>query len=324
MAILTSILSSFALGLFVVGYTSPTTHVLYHEHEVSFLNVHGAIVDLVIASMIALTLLCRIEPKFIAEHHSFPYTSQIEWTVQREGFDFQLLVFEIFHQWKSSRVTHIFNIICEGFFWLLVVRLTFGITGIAVLMILLAGQAMSYGDILLAIAIIVVQMLYATMCEASLVLSPWNTITQLNGAKVAIVWLAMARTINHAFDPLPPTYYPQVEQFDAGFGAPAWNVCLSNPLKSMGLMVLGLASETEAGSPGRFLNQIIYKLLWKVGYRSAVLLDVMEAKALSRSVVQRGWHAAPMTAAVYDWATAAAPQLLPVADEKLYIVEVEG
>ena len=298
--VLSSIISLLA-GLGVVAITSPTIRNVYQNHDLSILSIHALVADAMFVLLLALLSLCRLEPRYIARK-SFPYGSQAERTVGRRGFEFQLLVFEIFHQQTASQVVHAINIISQGLLWTCIIRTTFGLAGTIIVLLILAGQSISYGDDYLATAIVCLQLIYIAATELTLFLASLDRIPVLNVAKAAILWLSLVQTVNHAFEPLPPTFDTSTQQFDDGFGGAAWKQCFLAPFTTAAMMVLGLVSEIEAGCPGRFLNQIIFKIIWKAGYRSETLLSVADAKEYGRAVISNGWMAHPTTAALYKWA----------------------
>ena len=299
-------LSSFlatAFGLLVVAYTSPTISAFFSHPTSSLLTLHALFVDGTLALLIALTILCRVEPSWVAKNQSFPYTSQIEWNFGPKAFDFQLLVFEIFHTMWFSRAVHMASIITEGFLWLLVIHVTLGRWGTGVTLALLSLQALSFGDPILASAIIIINTVFATASYTTLQYMHYCPTDLLTIAKVSLFWLSATRTLSHAFEPLPPKYDPSVAIFDDSFGYPAYQLCSTNFLHSLWMMALGHVSESGAGIPGHFFNQIIFIVMWKAGYRSKTLLDVRQAKKQAWRVIQGGWQAHPVTAELYKWAT---------------------
>lgn len=267
----------------------------------SFLSIHALGVDVTLAFLAAFTILCRIEPSWIAKNQSFPYTSQPEWNYGLKAFDFQLLVFEFFHTEWFSRAVHIVSIVTEGFLWHLIIQITFGIWGTGFTLTLMALQAFSFADVFLATTIMAMNTLYACLSCAILFDSVLTPAFLLNIAKVALFWMVAARTLNHAFEPLPPKYSVQI--FDDNFGFPGYTLIRAEPLRSLWLMALGQVSEFGAGLPGRFFNQITYKIMWKAGYRSKTLLDVAQVKKQAQMVIKGGWKAHPTTAVLYQWAT---------------------
>jgi len=69
------------------------------------------------------------------------------------------------------------------------------------------------------------------------------------------------------------------------------------------MMPLGQVSEFGVGLPGHFYNPIIYKIMWKVGYRSKTLLNVKETKRQTWDVVEGRWQTPSTTARLYRWVT---------------------
>ena len=303
MPILLSSFLAIAFGLTIVAYTSPTISTFFAHPTSSLLTLHALLVDGTFALLIALTILCRVEPSWIAKNQSFPYSSQIEWNFGPKAFDFQLLVFEIFHTEWSSRAVHVVTIITEGFLWLLVIHVTFGLWGTGTTLALLSLQALSFGDPMLATVIITINTMFATASFTTLQYMTYSPIHLLNIAKVSLFWLTAIRILNHAFEPLPPTYDSTVAIFDDSFGYPAYQLCSTNFSHSLWMMALGQVSECGAGIPGHFFNQIIFKIMWKAGYRSKTLLDVKQAKKQAWRVIEGGWQAHPVTAKLYKWAT---------------------
>jgi hypothetical protein len=69
------------------------------------------------------------------------------------------------------------------------------------------------------------------------------------------------------------------------------------------MLALGQVSECAAGLPGRLFNQVVYKIMWKAGYRSETLMDIGRAKRQAWRVIEGGWQAHPVTKELYAWAT---------------------
>ena len=250
-----------AFGLAVVAITSPTIPSFCSYPTSSLLTLHAIYVDATLAVLIAFVVLCRVEPSWIAKTQSFPYTSQPEWNFGPQAFSFQLLIFEIFHTEWPSRFVHSVNIITEGFLWLLVIHITFGPWGTGITLALLSLQALSFGDPILATTIISINTLFATKSHIALSVLPYTPIQLLSLAKISLFWLSAARTLNHALEPLPPTYDPTVAVFDDSFGYPAYQLFSKAPLRSLWMLALGQVSEFAAGLPGGLLNQIVYKIM---------------------------------------------------------------
>lgn len=303
MSIIPSALLCSTLSLLLVYFTSPTLH-LAHTNS---LTPPAALADAVFVGFTTILLLSRLEPLWIAQHRSFPYSGQPEWLFGREAFDFQLLAFEIFHQQRSSRIVHTGTILSAGFLWGLVVRVTFGMAGRWVLALVLVGQCFSYADWGVGATVGVVQGMYLAAGEVILRCAQasdgWDELWVLNAAKTALLVCTLLQVGNHAFEPLPPAYHRSVEMFDDGFGVPGYSLIRSDPLGALRMSALGLCQETMAGSPGMFLNTILYRLMWKAGYRPAGLLGVDEARRCAAVVIEGGWQANEMTARVYVWAT---------------------
>jgi hypothetical protein len=156
-----------------------------------------------------LQLLCRLEPAWILTLVSFPYISQPEWNFGPQAFDFQLLIFEIFHAHWSSRAVHAVNIILEGFLWMVIIEVTFGAWGIAVTLALLGVQAWTFGDEMLAVVLIGIQTFFAIAFRLTLHHLPYPSIAVLFAAKIALFTLTLLRTCSHAFEPLAPNVPPR-------------------------------------------------------------------------------------------------------------------
>jgi hypothetical protein len=294
-----------------VALTSPNFQDLVHNNVItanretlSLPTIQALLADISIASFLAVILTCMLKPRLTAEHHSFPYASRPYQNFGATAFDFQLLVFSIFHQRLASQIVHSIVITVHTFAWLVVIQGTFGTLGTALIVFACCAQGISFGDDVFAA---VNMALHITLGVGAYTLyhphlGPYDPLTILIIAKAVIFWGGMALTTNHAFEPLPPAYDAATGEIEPQFGEVAWTLLLKDPLKAFALMGLGLASEVEAGSPGRFISTILYKMMYHMGYRSKTLLDNAEAKRWSREVIERGWSAHPMTAEWYGWA----------------------
>lgn len=302
MVVFVSCILSLAVGLATVVSTSPTTASLMDAEQHSILLFNAFLVDLSFAVLIAFLILCHIEPTWIARNQSFPYTSQLKWNFGKEAFDFQVLTYEIFHSLFSSKLVHAIVMTCQGFLWFLIINITFGNTGLAVAFSLLAVQAISFGDFWVGLCVILTNTAFGVMSYKLLETSTISALTILNIAKVLMFWEAVAMTVNHAFEPLPPTFHPDMEGFDERFGQVAWKLCCSDLPRALWLMALGQASEIGAGCPGRYLTQVMYIIMSNFGYRSSVAISVREAMIQAQAINEGGYQAHPITAELYQWA----------------------
>jgi hypothetical protein len=296
----TSIVLSTATSSGLIAATSPSIAAFCKRDQASLTTIQGLLTDVVLALFLMLVLLCIFEPQLIATSHSFPYASQPHRSFGRSAFNFQLLVFQVFHQETSSVIVHTITIFVATLAWLVMIQGTFGTVGTALVLAAVSVQGFSYGDAIFGLVNTSLHLGFAFLCHV--IYSSFDGTTALAVAKGVIFWSSVAQTVNHAFEPLPPSYNPDTCEFDEGFGQPAWQLLFTNPVKSLALMGLGLASELEATSPGRFFTTVVYKMLYNCGYRSAVLLDAAQAKEWSQTIIAGGWHAHPLTAELYRWA----------------------
>jgi hypothetical protein len=295
---------SYLIGGIIVASTSPNTRDLVHTKELSFLSVNAATADIFFAGAIGYMLFCHFEPYWLAKNHVPSYAGQLRYLFTKNGFDFQSFMYHIFHQEKSSRLVHAVAILFQSFLWALVVGMTFGRVGTGILLLMVCGQAFSYGDTVFATTIIVVQFLFTVASELVLTAASehYLELEILQTAKTVILWCAFATVLNHAVEPLPPAYHPSIEQFDDSFGIPAWQTFLTRPFTAALLVLGGWIGEVMAGTPGRLLNVVLYSGLCKAGHRSGHLLHAEQAKEWGAEVIKCGWSVNPTTAALFAWA----------------------
>lgn len=248
-------------------------------------------------------VLCQTHHRWVAQNQSFPCSYHPSRNFGPKSFDFQLFVFEVFHVQWLSRTIHMINIVVEEFIWLVIIRTTFGLWGLAFVMGVLAFQAVSYGDVAVAGAITALNAAFAAgaylVCGYSPALGV-ETVTAI--AKISLFWVVTIRTLSHVLKPLPPTYSRESEVFDNGFGIQGWRVCLTDLPLAIWLFLLGNVSELGAGMPGRLFNPVVYKVLSRCGYRSEKLISRDKAKSQAWTVVDCGLMAHQVTAVMFTWA----------------------
>jgi len=308
MPILLTSISTTLFGALVVCLTSQTVRqiILTASTPTStsppLVLYHALFVDAIFAFLMAFLILCHIDHRWIAKNQSFPYTFHLAWNFSPRAFNFQVLTFEIFHLSWVNRLTHVVNMTCEQLLWLFIVHGTFGVYGLLLVNVLLMAQVVTYEDPVLVACIISINTIFSALT--------WSTLEFLVGtprlcvdiAKVVLFWLVVIRTASHAFEPLPPTYNSDIQQFESGFGEIALGLLWTNPFRAIWLFVLGIVSELGAGMLGRYFNVVAYKTTHWCGYRSEVLLGIDEAQRQAGSIIEKGWAADEITRNMYIWA----------------------
>lgn len=292
-----------AFGLLVVGSTSPNAQASLAEPTLSFIPVHALLVDLCFVLLITFVVLCQTHHQWIAQNQSFPYSYDPRWNFGAKSFDFQLLIFEVFHVKWLSRTVHMVNIIIEEFLWLAIILGTFGNIGLATSLVILVIQSFSYGDISVGLVITSLNVAFGT--TSFFVFNPWTpalALAMTAFAKIALSWVVSIRTLSHVLEPLPPTYKKDSRSFENSFGITGWRVCLTDLPLAIWLTLLGNISELGAGMPGRLFNPVIYKIMVRCGYRSKSILSVEEAKRQAWTIQDAGWMANAVTADMFAWA----------------------
>jgi len=275
-----------------------------------FVTSQALLTDLTFSFLISFLILCNYDctSRWIARNRSFPYSYSPSWNFGPRSLDFQLLIFETFHVGWASRTIHMLNIVAEEGLWTTVILMTFGKTGALAFSTALIFQAITYGDIWVGLGVVVGNAASFGTCwwlVQHVVMGTWavDETFALSLVKTALFWTVTVRTLSHVLEPLPPTYRPDVACFDDNFGAAGWKLCLSDLPAALWLVILGNVSEFGAGMPGRLFNIVVYKCMYKAGFRSqSGLLDVRDAKLQAWALIRGGWTAHPETAKMYEWA----------------------
>ena len=146
MPLAVSLTISTFIGVAVVTLSSPTIPRGYSEGEFTWLKIVALASDALIAVQIAYTILCRIEIQFVAKGYLFPWTSHPENRFGPPSFDLNLITFILYHEGRVARIGHAIWMTINGFLWMFIVRVTFGVGGIGALVFALIIQAASSRD----------------------------------------------------------------------------------------------------------------------------------------------------------------------------------
>ena len=304
MPILLTSVSTTLFGTLVVLLTSQTVRQIISITPTSppVILYHALFVDAIFAVLIAFLILCHIEHRWIAKNQSFPYTFHLAWNFSSRAFNFQVLTFEIFHLSWVNRLTHVVNMTCEQLLWLFIIHGTFGVYGLLLVNVLLTAQICSYEDPVLVACVLSINTIFSALTWATLEFLVDTPYLLVDITKIVLFWLVVIRTASHAFEPLPPTYNQEIQQFESGFGEIAHGLLWTNPIRAIWLFVLGIVSELGAGMPGRYFNVVAYKATHWCGYRSEVLLGIDEAQRQAGMIIGKGWAADETTRNMYLWA----------------------
>jgi hypothetical protein len=300
--ILSSILATFT-GLLIVLLTSPTINNLYYNiQSLSILSCHALLADIFFALLCAFLILCHVESTWVARNQSFPYAYHLSWNFGPKAFNFQLLIFEVFHIHAFSRRLHMVNMVFEELFWLCIFHGTFGIVGLLIINTVLTAQALSYRDLRLGIVVLLTNLTLSVATYFAFDRFA-DRVNLLDISKVALFWLVVLRTASHVTEPVPPSYDSEVLVFDSGFGDIGFAHLKQYPLHALWLFVLGIVSELGAGMPGRLFNVVLYKAMHRCGgCRYSRLMSVEEGKTRAGEVIVGGWGANGLTKEMYRWA----------------------
>ena len=291
---LISISSATVVGLSTTYLTSPTIDSLSTDAQATWLVYQALVMDMLFACLLAFLILCHLEPRWVAANRSFPYTSHVENNFGIRAFDFQLLVYELWHSSIINSVTHTFCFFFEQPLWLGVVAHTFGLPSLALLNMALFFQACTYGDPYMAIIITALNSLYSAV--VIWVFQNLPTLLVLNYYKAALLWLIVLQTATHADEPLPPDWNKQLNTFAATWSDKAYNMLWRDLYGALWLFTLGLASEAGAGMPGRLYNVLVFRVLDQMGYISNSIDGVSSARGSAVIALREGWHSNDMLA----------------------------
>ena len=186
--------------------------------------------------------------------------------------------------------------------WLCIIHGTFGVHGLLLVNVLMTAQVVTYEDPALVACVISVNTVFSALTWATLDFLIGTPYLLVDIAKVVLFWLVVIRTASHAFEPLPPTYNSEIQQFESGFGEIGHGLLWTNPVRAIWLFVLGIVSELGAGMPGRCFNVVAYKATHWCGYRSEVLLGIDEAQRQTGVIIEKGWAADETTRDMCFWA----------------------
>lgn len=320
MPIVLSSLLATSVGAGVVYLTSPTlAYALSGIVPLSLLTYHSLAIDALFAILIGFLILCYVETRWIAINQSFPYTFHIKRNLGHYAFDFQLVVFELWHTNKLNRYVHMICLFCEEFFWLYIAKATFGLYGLMLLNLLSITQAWSFGDWTLTATVALINGAYSLVgLWAFDRLAP---ILAVDICKVALFWVVVLRTAVHAAEPLPPTFDSNTNTFGDGWGAAGYELIPREPVRALWLFILGIVSELASGIPGRLFGTAVFKVIYRLGYRSGHLKGVDEAREEAMHTLLNGWGSNAMLAPFFEMNNAA-----PVSEKSLLTAaeEVHG
>lgn len=295
MAIVLSSLLATLVGGCVVYLTSPTLMAVLAGGPLTPLIIHSLGVDILFAILIAFLILCYVEHKWVAINQSFPYTFHLKRNVGAQAFDFQSVVFELWHTNKLNRYVHMICLFNEQFFWLIIIRYTFGLYGMLLANLLALTQAITWRDLMLTLTIGTINAAFSFAGLA--IFERFDALWSLDICKVILFWWVVLRTAVHAAEPLPPTYDSETKSFQDAWGADAgYFLIAKEPFRATWLFILGIVSELASGIPGRLFGTAVYKVIFRLGYRSGNLKGVDEARQEAINTMENGWGSNPMLA----------------------------
>ena len=286
--LLTSLLGT-AVGSAVVYFTSPTLAAVLAGSTLDWVALHSLAIDALFAILICFFILCYLETKWIAVNQSFPYTFHLKNNLGKSSFDFQLVVF------KLNRYGHMVCLFCEQLLWLYIIRITFGVSGLALTNIALGMQAFSFGDLRLAFGTTIFNAAYSLL--GMWALDGYSPVAAIDICKITLFWVVVVRTAVHAAEPLPPVYDSETDSFGETWGDDGYKLISKNPLGALWLFILGIVSELASGVPGRLFGTALYKALYRAGgFRSSTLKGVDTAREEALSTLKNGWASNEMLA----------------------------
>lgn len=284
-----------AAGSAVVYYTSPTLAAVLAGSALDWITMHSLAIDALFAILICFFILCYFETKWIAVNQSFPYTFHLKNNLGKSSFDFQLVVFELWHTNKLNRYGHMVCLFCEQLLWLYIIRITFGLSGLALANIALGMQALSFGDIRLGLGTTAFNAVYSLL--GLWAFDRFSPVAAVDACKIALFWVVVVRTAVHAAEPLPPVYDSETDSFGETWGDDGYLLIFEKPLAALWLFILGIVSELASGVPGRLFGTALYKALYRVGgFRSQTLKGVDTAREEALATLRDGWASNDMLA----------------------------
>ncbi|CAD0021406.1 unnamed protein product [Aureobasidium pullulans] len=274
--LLTSLLGT-AVGSAVVYFTSPTLAAVLAGSTLDWVALHSLAIDALFAILICFFILCYLETKWIAVNQSFPYT------------------FHLKNNLGKSSYGHMVCLFCEQLLWLYIIRITFGVSGLALTNIALGMQAFSFGDLRLAFGTTIFNAAYSLL--GMWALDGYSPVAAIDICKITLFWVVVVRTAVHAAEPLPPVYDSETDSFGETWGDDGYKLISKNPLGALWLFILGIVSELASGVPGRLFGTALYKALYRAGgFRSSTLKGVDTAREEALSTLKNGWASNEMLA----------------------------
>jgi hypothetical protein len=269
-----------------------------------FVSRYFNMATLLLGTLAAYTFACELWPQAVSRWNGCAFSSTLGSNLRTEGFEFQGVLYELFHSTWFCRATH-WTIFIDAVAWFAIIYDRGGATALAVSLALLAAQSLTFNN--------------ARFTACSLVfylalLAPALNYEPLADHGIDIVLCdAFLRIIGHIFEPAPPLMFDHEPQLHfrhkdgAAYNAMAQYV-MASPRNALALIwapAIGLVSELQAGLPYRLLHYAVYIVLQQLlGAR----LDAPKGTptrahiiAVSQQIAAQGWNAWEVTQEMYQF-----------------------
>lgn len=251
--------------------------------------------QVLVALVFLYTIACECAPAAVSRWNANAWSSQLRWNIDREGFDYQGVLYELFHRHPLCRMSH-WTLFIDAAAWLAICAANLPVGGQELCVIALIAQTLLFGHKRLTWLAFALYPLLASVGKLA-----------REEQSVYILYISAAiRVAGHGlFEPAPPLIFdgdkPQ-DKFRTKDG-PGLLVFLkyasSSPTKALALLwapLMGFISELHAGLPFRLLHFATFLLYSKRD--SDVRVSCL--KRLSNRVYTKGWGSWSVTRRMYS------------------------
>jgi predicted small integral membrane protein len=237
------------------------------------------------AASVLLYVLSAVRPQVLASNISIPHVFQLERNLGASSFDFQTVIYAVFHRSLLDDVCHHF-LTLDQVAWAMLAYALAGTPGLAVLGALAVLQATTFGDRGL---VALLGAAWTVFCLAAVGLTHLLGMDAVWVAQATLIASAMLRMLGHAAEPLPPLVGHDSLEFV--------------PVRLHPRLVLtgaaGYVAEFASGIPFRLFPAQLRLMAQRFGYAPAGLLSLEAISELAARLGRDGWGAWPTTRALY-------------------------
>lgn len=237
-------------------------------------------------------VLAHAIPGVMFRYQSMPYTYQLPNNWGPVGFELQNVTYAAYHTAWYNHATHAAFPI-EAWLWLVAAAHFGGALASGALFVLLAAQALSFGERGFGLGMCV---LWACFAASATWAARSFGAEAYSAAQYGLVAFGFWRFTGHFVEPLPPGIVGNFAFLPVARAA-------RDP-RLLRAAALGYLSEFSAGLPFRLFNSWTFLVVQCLGYRPRRALGRSDARAQAERIHLRGWGAQPTTARIVHAARA--------------------